>query len=204
MMTEHTLMQQLKTATEAEHRLTEVASLAAKIRDGSLQIDEYQDLIVKNFLIHHQLEQSLQLVLEQVQEQRLTQFFRERSHSLAQDLAALGLSDRVTPADIPAFPIQPTVAHLLGTLYVLEGSMLGNQYIAKALRQNDHLKAISAFHFYQKDAETGNRWREFQALTNQSNIMDSNEVITAACSAFQYFRMVFETKLNAVPPRPAH
>lgn len=82
--------------------------------------------------------------------------------------------------------------------------MLGNQYIAKALRQNEHLQTVEHFHFYQKDEETGNRWRAFQQMAEDLAIKDSEAAIEAAKKTFQYFRTVFQLNLIAVQQDTLH
>lgn len=198
------LMQQLKVATEQEHRLTEEVSYGESIRTGSLQIGAYRDLILKNALIHQQFERGIQKALEKINEPLLHQFFRQRSQELKKDIETLNLSTEQQHTPIPSFSIEPTVAHIFGTLYVVEGSMLGNQYIAKALRQNEHLQTVEHFHFYQKDEETGNRWRAFQQMAEDLAIKDSEAAIEAAKKTFQYFRTVFQLNLIAVQQDTLH
>ncbi len=198
------LMQQLKAATEQEHRLTEEVSYGESIRKGSLQLSEYQDLVLKNHLIHQQLEAGIRDALQIVDQPQLTDFFRQRSQVLASDLQFLNLSVRDYSLSLPSFSIEPEVAQVFGALYVVEGSMLGNQYIAKALRQNEHLKSVDHFHFYQKDEETGKRWSAFQQMAEELSIDDSEAAIEAAKKTFQYFRTVFQLNLIAVQQDTAH
>lgn len=81
-----------------------------------------------------------------------------RLHLVQQDLAKMGL------AQVPAAVAPPldTPAAALGSLYVLEGSALGGQFIAAAARRElgltpDH----GAAYFHGCGSATASRWREF-------------------------------------------
>lgn len=82
-----------------------------------------------------------------------------RLHLVRQDLAAMGLPD-APPATAP--PALDSPAAALGSLYVLEGSALGGQFIAAAARRHlaltpDH----GAAYFHGCGSATAARWREF-------------------------------------------
>ena len=84
-----------------------------------------------------------------------------RLHLVQQDLAALGLPP-APPLVASATPNTPAAA--LGSLYVLEGSALGGQFIAAAARRQlgltpDHGTA----YFHGCGSATAARWREFLA-----------------------------------------
>ncbi len=98
--------------------------------------------------------------------------FRARSRHafLRQDLQALSAhlpSRRETPReDGAAMALAlPDQAAALGSMYVLEGSALGGQVIARALRQAHGLDAEQAVRYFSgHGAETGRLWREFRDL----------------------------------------
>lgn len=89
-----------------------------------------------------------------------------RLATLRGDLLALGRSD----AEIAALPVCPDAAGLaadpwaaLGSHYVMEGSTLGGQVIARALAAAPWRPAAGLRYFDSYGAETGARWRAFKA-----------------------------------------
>jgi heme oxygenase len=135
-------MDRLKDATADHHRDAERRRLPAAMMRGSLPLPAYRAWLGQMFLIHR----ALWLALE-----------RSRSISdpiaivvrdgglhvvnLRADLCQLGVDcDRVVPAPAAARAVASIEAaaadepiHLLGFNYVLEGSMNGNRYLARAL-----------------------------------------------------------------------
>ena len=88
-----------------------------------------------------------------------------------------------------------SIAELIGTLYVLEGSRLGGNVIVKALRKNQNLSEISDFHFYgQPGINIRERWISLMQIGN--SLLTSPEATTTAAekatAVFQYFHAVFQ------------
>ena len=82
-----------------------------------------------------------------------------RLHLVQQDLAALGLPRVPLPITL-ATPDTPTAA--LGSLYVLEGSALGGQFITAAARRHLGLTpGHGTAYFHGCGSATAARWREF-------------------------------------------
>lgn len=82
-----------------------------------------------------------------------------RLHLVQRDLAALGLPPMPLPVTL-ATPDSPAAA--LGSLYVLEGSALGGQFIAAAARrQLGFTPEHGAAYFHGCGSATAMRWREF-------------------------------------------
>ena len=116
--------------------------------------------------------------------------FRARSRHafLRQDLQALS-------AHLPTRPqapggdgavlalVLPDKAAALGSMYVLEGSALGGQAIARALRQCPGLDAMRGTRYFMgHGADTGRMWREFRDLLSRE--LDEDPVaIQGACRA---------------------
>lgn len=114
---------------------------------------------------------------------------RTRLDSLEADLAALGR----TPSQISALPMIPSLPAIdgaggaLGSLYVMEGSTLGGQLVARHL---DRLLGLApdsgARYFAGYGAETGARWREFRAIfLAVAGTEDDEAVIAGAESTFR-------------------
>ena len=111
---------------------------------------------------------------------------------LRTDLKALGRSD----AQIEALPSCPTAAELaasplggLGSLYVIEGSALGGQVIARALAQTSWAPSGGLRYFNPGGAETGARWRAFKAVLDRvADPEDWPGVIIGATATFDTLR----------------
>lgn len=120
----------------------------------------------------------------------LREGFRARSRHgfLRQDLQALSahlpLRQEAPGGNsaVMASPL-PDKAAALGSMYVLEGSALGGQVIARALRQSHGLDAGQGTRFFSgHGAETGRLWREFRDLLSRE--LDQDPAATqSACRA---------------------
>ncbi|MET4073002.1 biliverdin-producing heme oxygenase [Hymenobacter sp. UYCo722] len=106
---------------------------------------------------------------------------RYRAPLILEDLARLGY-----PAEPPVCPTMPpleTRAQLLGSMYVLEGSTLGGQVIARQLAAAD----IAGRSFFAGRAErTGPLWKQFgQLLTEAAATEDADAIVASATLTFQ-------------------
>jgi heme oxygenase len=84
---------------------------------------------------------------------------------LAGDLAALGIDPGGVPRAAPAsLPALPTVAHVLGALYVLEGATLGGRLILRDLRARLGAPIAGATRFFGGRGEAvGPMWQSVRA-----------------------------------------
>ncbi|MFC6646157.1 biliverdin-producing heme oxygenase [Granulicella cerasi] len=112
---------------------------------------------------------------------------RKRAPLLERDLAAFG--EAMPAPHFVADASFSTPAGFLGAMYVVEGSTLGGQYIAKHV---EPLLGIDAEHgtayFRGYREETGARWKEFQAALLALPDDKAEEVIFAARRMFGLFR----------------
>lgn len=105
---------------------------------------------------------------------------RQRAHLILADLGV--------PADqLPLCPTMPplaTVPQLLGAMYVLEGSTLGGQVLARQLAK----AAIDLRQYFTGYGErTGARWKAFCQLLAQAATPDQEDVIVqSAIHTFQH------------------
>ena len=106
---------------------------------------------------------------------------RYRAALILADLPRLG--HPATPPDCPALPPLATRAQLLGAMYVLEGSTLGGQVIARQLTK----AGIGApAYFTGRGDQTGPLWKAFcQQLEAAAATEDSAEIGHSAIIIFQ-------------------
>jgi len=112
---------------------------------------------------------------------------RQRSLLLAEDLRAL--SDTL-PSETASLNLPTSESGFLGAMYVIEGSTLGGQYIARHIEKTLGLTAISGCaYFVGYGEQTGLRWREFQDILRAIPEHHSEEVIAGARAMFTQFRV---------------
>ena len=113
---------------------------------------------------------------------------REKTAWLEQDLASFGFG----PADLAALPrcdaagLPDTAsrAHLLGACYVLEGSTLGGQFIARHLERHLGLPPGAGDRFFRSyGAEVGAKWQAFRAHLLAHSSPEADAIIIRSAQA---------------------
>ncbi|HEX8325236.1 MAG TPA: biliverdin-producing heme oxygenase [Tepidisphaeraceae bacterium] len=182
-----TLSVRLREQTRASHERIE--SVLDLMRPG-LTLERYARLLER----WHGFEQTWERVGPAVLGGRVPGGFfdaRRRLPMLRADLLAVGLTADHVDA-LPAVPDNALPWHdapaALGVLYVIEGSTLGGQHVAKFIRGHLPLTAehgISYFSSYGPDV--GKRWRETKALLDAPSFAaDEAVVVTSANATFDY------------------
>lgn len=107
---------------------------------------------------------------------------RFRAHLILEDLPET--PGAPTPPLCPAMPPLRTHAQLLGTMYVMEGSTLGGQVIARQLAT----AGIPLRHYFTgHGARTGALWKSFcQQLAEAAPAAGPDDVVAAASRAFHH------------------
>ena len=106
---------------------------------------------------------------------------RYRAHLILDDLPQLGYAG--TPPLCPFLPPLATWPQLLGAMYVLEGSTLGGQVIARQLTK---LHIDGHEYFSGRADQTGPLWKMFCAqLTEAAPASDHTAIISSAVQTFQ-------------------
>ena len=128
---------------------------------------------------------------------------RRNAGLLADDLRLLGadvpsddevshaaMADTVVPGDARSV--------FLGRMYVMEGSTLGGQYIARHVEDTLGLEQGEGNSFFRGYGEqTGERWREFKALLEALPDAETDTVIASAKNMFRLFGQA----MQSVPSR---
>lgn len=109
---------------------------------------------------------------------------RRKLHLLADDLVRLGAGD---PDALPVYeqPAFPDAAAALGSMYVVEGSTLGGQVIAKSVRQQ--LGIEPAYHSSYGRA-AARMWREFQERLEEVPAERHDAVVAEGARTFDRMR----------------
>lgn len=112
---------------------------------------------------------------------------RARTASLDHDLETLGVA---APARVATdLPDMATTPPLLGSMYVLEGSRLGGQYLVRSLEERLGLTPQHGLSFfYGFGPNTGSQWKAFcRVMEAEVSEATSAEAVAAARATFSAF-----------------
>lgn len=181
----------LRQATQSLHHQTESVARGQEIREHCLSLEQYRDLITKNYFLHHILEPIIQDGLIRYDLSAFNAFFHPRLEALHADAALLHLSN-------PSYHLRPpeleSAPQILGGLYVLLGSKLGGRLIYKSLQATPSLQDLSDFHFFASSGDAPAReWPQFcklldQYLQSEAELEDAGR---GAKTVFRFFRDIY-------------
>lgn len=111
---------------------------------------------------------------------------RERLPWLVEDLKFLGA--KVPENEGPSLDALREMAGLIGGMYVMEGSTLGSQLIARHIEKVLHLtKGHGNSFFNGRGEQTGAMWKDFCALLETVEENEAPKVIAGARTMFRIF-----------------
>lgn len=181
------LRDELRIHTRCHHeRIERVLDLPGSIHDEA----DYVRLLSGLYGFYAPLEARLRFHEAHLRTLNFAPDTRLKAHQLSEDLRACGLGER----EISALPLcrkvpqLPTWQHALGAMYVLEGSTLGGQIIARALRSSLHLNPDAQMNFLLSyGARTGAMWSSFVKILNvvELSASERSDVLAAAGETFQ-------------------
>jgi heme oxygenase len=176
----------LREATRHEHAAAERTPVMQALLHGRLDAVAYTRLLLAQYAMHRawETERATWLRGELAD---AGWHYASRSERLARDLTDWGLCPENEPSPLPAAPISQVIGNpsaSLGELYVIEGSALGGQILARLLEQRfpGH-----AHHFFRLGQEAGRgTWRTFQSMLDSqlSTPMQQQAAIAAARNMF--------------------
>ncbi|MBP2830702.1 biliverdin-producing heme oxygenase [Aquimarina sp. U1-2] len=182
------ILKHLKQSTAEHHRIAEQGNLAKYIIDHSITEDQYIELLKKNYSTYLLVENYLFVHKNLLPTDLQSMINFEKSGALQKDLLALSVaSNSVTKT---TFEMPVTLGALLGSAYVIEGSMLGGLLISKHLSSCKNLNTITTHHFFggQPKSHTA-RWKKFcnivEGITLPSKEIDAS--VHAAAQVFEKF-----------------
>ncbi len=190
------LMKKLKSTTSELHRRVEETPINKAIIQQGMKLEQYKELIQRNYLIHASLEHQIKSVLNKNKHASVSHFFHSKLEWLEKDMTSLGLTKPHVTNDAISIPRYHSIAELFGCLYVIEGSMLGGSILYRALRENKHLDSIPEFHFFKNyGKDVGLRWKTFKNIVEDEND-DPDATIRAAKNTFRFYESVFQLNLG--------
>ena len=177
------ILAQLKARTAHQHQQTEDG---VDLMRDDFSLAEYKNLLVRFYAFYKPYEEKMR----DAQAKHPIDFnYQERLNTpkLFNDLKNLGMTESEisgieTFKDLPALD---SPEKIFGSLYVIEGSTLGGQYISRHLKEKfdlDETNGIAFFSGYGKD--TGKMWKAFRAaITAFAETSESHEEIIKSANA---------------------
>ena len=177
----------LRTATEAEHRRLEAE---LDLLRPSLTLVEYVELLARFHAFYSLWEKETGGLIESA----LPGFFEERKKvfRLEADLTALNYhsDDSSWRRRCGNVPRMDNSARALGSLYVIEGSTLGGQILARHFRGKFGLEPDSGCAFFSGYGDrTSEMWRAFREVLAQRPASEEEDMIESAVATFRALRV---------------
>lgn len=188
------ITERLKIETKENHDYTEEIGYSKEIMSRTLNIEQYKELIAKQYVIHKYLEEQISQVQEINALTNINLSERSKLPLLENDLKILSVNDADKYNVDTDFKIS-NLNQALGAMYVIEGSTLGGSIIIKTLKRNDNLESIESFNYYGcYGEEVRNKWMEFQSILidNAKTTDDENEIVEAAKKTFDFYSYTFK------------
>ncbi|GAB0157345.1 biliverdin-producing heme oxygenase [Chryseobacterium sp. Alg-005] len=173
----------LKQNTAEYHNAAEKLFNSEKIFNKTFTLEDYKKIIHSNYLMLLHSEDKIFDSLSQRFSEKLHLDQRRKLPLIQQDLQSLSLKDKDA-----AHPLEIENEHeALGMLYVIEGSTLGGNVIAKQLSRAEGFDNIT-FHFfgcYQEN--TGSMWKNFkEVLDSEVKKENYDEVLSGAKKLYTF------------------
>ena len=144
-----------KVVKNAHDKLEHQPILLQLLRDVS--IDEYANALAALHGVHAAIEKNIVDFLAD-QPDLFDYQSRLKIPALEEDLKALAKVPFISKI---AFPIPKNVAELVGMIYVLEGSTMGGQFLARKIGDKFPIRFFSGY-----GANTAQKWQEFWVFAN--------------------------------------
>lgn len=151
----------LKEQTKQQHDETEANLQSQKIFDKSYTLDDYKNLLIHNYKLISRYEPQIHEKLKNYPELKLDS--RTKIDALKTDLNKLNI---LTESETPAHNLE-NEAEAFGALYVMEGSTLGGNVIAKQLKKNPEFENVDFNYFGVYGENTGSYWQEFKSIIDE-------------------------------------
>lgn len=196
------IMQALKQGTKASHDQIEELAYSHKIMGGTIDLEEYSDLILKNYWLHSLVENAIYNALSSEEQKEINFAERRKLGFLYDDLEELGLLRNIKLPEnheLPYFHIK-SFAEAMGALYVLEGATLGGAIIRRELLKIPTISSASSLHYYTcYGREIGSYWKAFvqYAAEKITNPEDVAQAVEKAKETFDLFAAILKLPTSA-------
>jgi len=173
----------LKANTKVLHDLVEAKFNSHRIFDGTFSLNDYRNLILYNYLFLQNFENA---VFSQISEPAAEELKLEKRRKLSlieKDLQILNIGKAGTQNSEQI----KNEAEAFGILYVMEGSTLGGNVIAKQLSRHSDFKDISFSYFRCYGENTGSFWKNFKTVMDREISPDYyDDCVSGAEKAYRF------------------
>lgn len=177
------ISEQLKTATRHLHDLTEEKFSSSKIFEGTFTIEDYRKLLLYNYEMLNSFENAVFSLIPEKAASDLNLENRRKLKLAEADMLELGA---ILPKVRALNPLN-NVAEAWGIFYVMEGSTLGGNMIAKQLSKLNEF-GNAPFHYFRcYGAHTGSYWKTFkEVLDREIKLADEIDCLKGAEKAYAF------------------
>lgn len=194
------LREKLRTATQASHERLEVSLDVMNIRNKK----EYLTLLERLYGFYFSIENRISQFKAKIQANRLELEPRLKTAWLERDLKSLGYpSNQII--NIPKcthLPNLSTFAHVIGCLYVLEGSTLGGKVLERYFNQTLQITPENGCRFFfGYGPDTKRMWQTFLAFLYLQEKQNCNPE-DSVCAARETFERMESWMLRRNPSVP--
>lgn len=183
----NSILAELKEKTAARHQQTEDT---VDLMREDFNLDDYKNLLVRFYSFYKPFEEKMR-ELSAADPIEFDHAERLNTPKLFKDLRELGMSENEIAEikESDELPRLDSKEKIFGALYVIEGSTLGGQVIARHLKQKFDIDAATGGAFFAGyGKETGTMWRAFGAAITKfaENSANHDEIIAGANETFEF------------------
>lgn len=173
----------LKENTKHLHDLVEARFNSGRIFEGTFTRQDYENLLKYNYLFLLNFEKPVFDLISEDNSQKMSLDKRVKLPLVKQDVQFMNIET----SKAIAFPEIKNEAEALGMLYVMEGSTLGGNMIAKQLSKLPDFKELSFVYFRCYGENTGSFWKNFKSVLDEAVTPDKYGDCTAgSVKAYQF------------------
>ncbi len=172
----------LKHQTKVLHDRVEQKFNSSKIFEDDYTAEDYRKLLTYNYLFLKTYEQPVFRLLSEKYADRLLLQHRRKLH-----LFDLEKEDVHSPGDLTHTIAVDCEAEALGILYVMEGSTLGGNMIAKKLESNPLFTGKTFPYFRCYGERTGSMWKNFKFVLNYAVSEEEHEKVLKGAEKAYHF-----------------
>lgn len=182
-----TVSEYLKQNTAEYHNAAEKLFSSEKIFNKTFTVEDYKKIICTNYLMLLHSENKIFDSLSRRFSEKLQLSERRKLPLIKKDLKSLSLEDKNTTQTLEI----ENENEALGMLYVIEGSTLGGNVIAKQLSKTDGFDDITFNFFGCYQDNTGSMWKNFkEVLDSEVEKENYNEVLSGAKKIYTFLLSV--------------
>lgn len=171
------LLARLKEETQDQHRRIEAG---LDLLRADFTITDYRNCLKRLFGYYAPWENQVRAYDPAMLDNRM------KTPKLMTDLQSLGYTFAEIEAmpRCKALPALDSLAHIVGSMYVLEGSTLGGQVLSRHFIRKFDLAAGGCLFFEGYGAGTSAMWKAFGVVANEQPIGDWDQAVASAKATF--------------------